>query len=353
MVDMRSTTPPGSPPRDLQRPAPSAPAPNTSEILKALANMAKQSAAATPPPPPPPPQNANNGLPAQDLTHITPSTQIVGSHAIPAPVVTQGPMFPPTSQAMNPSLAGLNMASPFAAFNLNGLGAPSTSQAPSTPMPAYPAMPAPQANSAGGEALQQQLMLIQFLMQQGIPQEQWAPIIAALNAGSANISNPNLAGGVGGVGAGVMAGWPLQAGAPNLWNQGRNDAPSRDRHDAGDSHMRSPTGRYHRDRSRSPPAWGRDRDASPPRRRDSPIYGEYDGGRGDPYDRRGKGRGGRGREHDYRQRSPPGGRRARSPGTPDRYALPPGGGPKWVDHDSTIGPDSIKGETGVVHPRRN
>lgn len=217
--------------------------------------------------------------------------------------------------------AGTNIASLFPGLNLGGAPAQNTSQAP--PMPAFPAIPS-QANFGGAEALNQQVLLIQLLMQQGIPQDQWAPIIQALSSGAAN--------------AGAV-----QAGFQNFWNSnGRNDGQLRD----GSMRSPPPAGRYpNRDRSRSPQGWGRERGQSPPRRRDSPTYGDYDGdsaGRGDPYDRRGRGRGGRGRDNDYRQRSPPGNRRGRSPDTPDRYTLPPGG-PKWVDYDPTVGKDSIKG----------
>ncbi|KAI9787347.1 MAG: hypothetical protein M1816_007633 [Peltula sp. TS41687] len=300
LIHAQSTTPPGSPGRDSRPtdpPASGASAPNTSAILAALASMAKQASAA-------PPANPINAF-AQENTNGIPSMQNPVPQETPAPV-TQASVFPPTMPAMSLPFFGAGMVS-------QAPLAPVT-QAPVFPgaMPAFsaPAMPQPQP---GADALQQQVLLIQFLMQQGIPQDQWGAIMQALSTG-----------GLGG------AGMTPQAGFPNFY------PPSRD------TQMRSPpppTGRYQqRDRSRSPQGW---RNQSPPRRRDSPTYGDYDN-HGDPYDRRGgRGRGGRGRDNDYRQRSPQGNRRGRSPGTPDRYNLPPGG-PKWVDYDPTVGKDSIK-----------
>ena len=110
-----------------------------------------------------------------------------------------------------------------------------------------------------------------------------------------------------------------------------------------DQYVRSPPGRRDRSRSRSPRGWDRRRDGSPNgRRRDSPVYGEYNGHRNDrggDHDRRG-GRGG-GRGNAYRQRSPD---RRRSPSPQRDHDLPPPG-PKWVEYDSSLPKNHIKGKT--------
>lgn len=304
-----STTPPGSPPKDPQPSNPTSTA-RTSEILAALASLSRQVEA--------PPANSIQAF-SQESTSSVPSAQNLVSQQPSAPV-SQAPVFPPSGSAMSLPFVGANVASQFPGFG--GAAAQNTSQAPA--IPAFPAAMPQQANfgGTGAEALQQQVLLIQLLMQQGIPQDQWGVIMQALSAGT-NAGAAALGSGL----AGQQAG--QQAGFQNLW--GRNDNQR-------DIHMRSPppAGRYQRDRSLSPP----------PRRRDSPTYENYDNstGRGDyDGDRRGRGRVGRGRDNDYRQRSPPGNRHFRSPETPDRYNLPPGGSNKWVDHDPTVGKDNIKG----------
>ena len=248
-----------------------------------------------------------------------------------------------------------SLASQFPGMNLNPAlmpnAQPNSLAVPPPPLPP-PSAPPPQPHPVGGaaETIQQQLELIRILMQQGIPQEQWGPILAALSTSNANSAMAGMGGMAGMAGMGALAAGPAPAWPPP--NQaGWAADPSRDpnRTDRGRS---SPPSRY-RDRSRSPRPWGRERDRSPPRRRDSPIYGDYSGdspGRDDPYERRGRGgRGGRGRD-DYRQRSPPTNRRGWSPTDRDRdrdrdvdrYPVPPVG-PKWFDYDPTIGKDNIKG----------
>ncbi|KAI9852038.1 MAG: hypothetical protein M1838_002007 [Thelocarpon superellum] len=298
--NVSSTTPTGTPPQEqlsAPGPAPSngstAGAPNTSAILAALANIAKQNTA-------PPPTTSN--APAQENGFHVSNAQ----NAFPQPVsssVNPSHAFPPTAHSVDVPGGGPSIAPPFSGLNLNGMAAPAAN-APPNPLGALASM-MPQVNAGGAEALQQQLMLIQVLMQQGIPQDQWAPILATLGAGG---MNPGL---------------------QNAWS-GRGDAPSRDRNGP-------------------PPASGHIQ--SPPNR---PTYGEYhgdspgrNGNRGDGFDRN-RGRGGRGRGgNEYRQRSPPPNRRNRSPDGPGRHG-PAVGGPKFLEFDYSIGKDNIKAELRSV-----
>jgi len=169
------------------------------------------------------------------------------------------------------------------------------------------------------QGLAQQVQFLQALQAQGVPQEQWAPLLAVLmNAGGGAAAQPGL----------------QQNGG-----YGRDDS-SRDRNGYSDSYsVRSPSGRYRdRSRSRSPGGYRR-RDASPPRRRDSPVYGNF--GRGDS---RRQGGGGRGSE--YRQRSPQD-RYSRSDSPRDQKLPPPG--PKIIQFDHSLPPNHIKGEC-CMHP---
>lgn len=188
---------------------------------------------------------------------------------------------------------------------------------------AAPAMP-------DGNALGQQLQLLQLLASQGIPQDQWGTALQLFsmtnNMGGANAGQMPGFGAMPGQGAG---GW----GHPDSQNRDDRDR-ERDR-----DYARSPPGGYRR-RSRSPGGWDRRRTASPPRRRDSPVYGEYHGDspgrRGDPRDARGR----RGNDG-YRQRSPPG-RRRRSPSPPRKETDLPPPGPKLLEWDYSIGQGNIK-----------
>lgn len=201
------------------------------------------------------------------------------------------------------------------------------------------------------EALQQQLQILQALQAQGVPQDQWATVLSVLlstSGAAAPIPNtfqaqpnwqPNNA--YAGTGAGVGVGAVAGAG-------GRDD-PSRDRNGFNDQYVRSPSGRHRnpRSRSRSPSGWDRRRDASPPRRRDSPVYGEYDGdpsgrnsGRGS-HGRQGRGRGA---GNDYRQRSPPPDRFRRSASPRHHEVSLPTPGPKWVEYDRSLSEGTIKGK---------
>lgn len=184
----------------------------------------------------------------------------------------------------------------------------------------------PQAATAAmpdGNALGQQLQLLQLLAAQGIPQDQWGTALQLFS----------MTNNMGGANAGQMPGFGAMPGQ-GAGGWGHGDAQSRDDRDR--DYVRSPPGGYRR-RSRSPGGWDRRRTASPPRRRDSPVYGEY---HGDSPGRRGDARGRRGNDG-YRQRSPPG-RRRRSPSPQHKDPNLPPPGPKLIEWDYSIGQGYIK-----------
>ncbi|KAJ5908008.1 hypothetical protein N7495_000690 [Penicillium taxi] len=302
-----TTTPTGSPPLPAEQfagaaqPVNGAAAPDTSSILKALADMAKQNTAAPVAPPV-----------VNPLAAFTP--------AVPQPVPSADSTSLP---AANPYAAVNTMAGPFAAM---GLGQAQNQGVPPNPLTAAAQNPLaamlPQAAAGAmpdANAMAQQLQLLQMLASQGIPQDQWAAalqIFSMTNSmGGAQIPGqmPNFN--------------PLQGQAPVAWPslEGQNErSQDRDR-----EYNRSPGG--YRRRSRSP-GWDRRRAASPPRRRESPVYGEY----GDSPGRRGGRRG-----NEYRQRSPVGRRRlSASPQQKDPNLPPPG--PKFIEWDYSIGQGCIK-----------
>ncbi|KAI9041705.1 Nrd1 complex RNA-binding subunit [Aspergillus affinis] len=336
--NVESTTPEGSPapnyiplggpqqqqqaPNGASSSTPAQSAPDTSSILKALADMAKQNTAAPAPAPP-----------------VAPQTNPL--HALSQPSTVAPPMPPSVDPASHPSngQAGVNpyaagvMGTPFAALGSvpgasPGLVQPQSQSQTPNPLGAAPnplaallpqatAAPTQQTPSMGPDPLQQQLQLLQALAAQGIPQEQWLPALQLLT----NMTAGQAPGGFSMPGQNV-----------NAWGA-RPDSQARDFDRDPRDFMRSPPGQYHRGRSRSP---GWDRRPSPPRRRDSPVYGEY---HGDSPGRRGGDPRGR-RAADYRQRSPPG-RRRRSPSPRKDLALPPPG-KKFIEWDYSIGQNHIK-----------
>lgn len=288
--------------------------------------MAKQNTAAP----------AAPSVPAQ----TSPLNVLNAQNAVPQPVsssVDQASQPASGQAAVNP------FANPFAALgNLaqnQSMVPQSQSQTPN-PIPATQQNPLaallPQAAAAPAispEALQQ-IQLLQLLAAQGIPQEQWATalqILSLTNSANAGMANMNAA----------QTGYNMQTATSQPSWPGRTDAASRDPdrdREKDREYMRSPPGQYRR-RSRSPD-WDRRRDVSPPRRRDSPVYGEYHGDSpsrrgGDPRDARGR------RGNDYRQRSPPG-RRRRTPTPPRKDPSLPPPGPKLVEWDYSIGQGNIK-----------
>lgn len=276
---------------------------DTSAILAALANMAKNSSAA--------PAMAGiaaqasmsnllgvqNGLPHSTLSSVGPSAPN-GQVVNPVGALFAGMSNGVQNQNQNQGAAQQN---PLAAF------------LPQTQMPALPQPAAP----LGPEA-QQQFQLIQLMAAQGIPPDQWGAALQLLQI--QNGQKPNVGG---------LPGFPPPPGV-NPWG-GQAGGPSRD----GPDYMRSPQNQYRR-RSRSP-GWDRRRDPSPPRRRDSPVYGEY---RGDAAGRGRDQRGGR-QGSDYRQRSP-NGKRRRSPTPPRKDQAIPPPGPKSIEFDPSLGKGMIR-----------
>lgn len=305
--DPRSTTPAGTPPKEFiplnesngNIATAGAPRADTSQILKALADMAKTNTTAAP------------GMPSQASPINVPNLQNAYQQhmnssvnpAASAPQYVQPVNVPGAAIGANPFAGVMSSASN---FGLNQ-GMPSGQ----TNVHANPVMP----QGTTPEALQQQVQLIQMLQAQGVPQDQWATVLQVLMA----------AGTVGG-GASSAPAWQQ--------NGGRDDS-SRDRNGYDNSYnMRSPSGRYrgHRSRSRSPSGYNRRREPTPPRRRDSPSYGDY--GRGGRSGRQERNR------NEYRQRSPPAPyRRSDSPG--QEQVLPPPG-PRNLQYDHSLPPNHIK-----------
>lgn len=283
-----------------------APAPDTSKILQALADMAKTNTAA--------------GMPPQASSSNVSNLQSAFTQHMPSSV-NPASSVPPASQSVSGVPGAANGANPFGGLS----SAPNFAQGMPNGQMGMQANAMPQGTSP--EALQQQVQLLQMLQAQNVPQEQWATLLSVLMS----------AGAVGG-GASNAAAQPWQA--QNQGYAGRDD-PSRDRNGYNDQYnIRSPSGRYrsHRSRSRSPTGWDRRREPSPPRRRDSPVYGDYgrDGGRG--------GRGVRGRGNDYRQRSPDRNRRSASPSRQGQDQSLPPPGPKNLQYDQSLPPNHIKGK---------
>ncbi|KAL4771692.1 hypothetical protein BDW60DRAFT_217046 [Aspergillus nidulans var. acristatus] len=343
-IDVESTTPEGSPAPNqallggaqqqssvaangAASATPAQSAPDTSSILKALADMAKQNTAA-----PAAPAAAASVNPLSALSQQTTAPQPASSS------VDQALQSQVSSAGVNPYAA---VANPFAALgNLAqnpALVQPQSQSHTPTPLtvaqnplaallPQATAPPA-QPPTMTPDALQQQLQLLQMLAAQGIPQEQWATALQILT-----LSNPAA---MSNLNAGQAPGFNLPGQNANAWG-GHPEQPR----DFGDrerdrDYMRSPPGGYRR-RSRSP-GWDRRRDVSPPRRRDSPVYGEY---HGDSPGRRGADPRGR-RGNDYRQRSPVG-RRRRSPSPARKDPTLPPPGPKFIEWDYSIGQGNIK-----------
>lgn len=297
--DIVSTTPDGSPrpgfvPLGQSASAPSnnvttaaQPQQDTSAILEALKNMAKQNAAAAPAPVATP-ASLNNLLGTQTGTPQPTSTVNPG----PAPVGANG-------HAVNPLgalLAGMN----------NGAQSQSPANVPQNPLAAF--LPQPQAPVAVPQNpapinpdAQTQLQLLQLLAAQGVPPDQWATALQLLNLQNAS------------GGANTMP-FPPPAQANNWAGPQSRDATTR-----------SPPGQYRR-RSRSP-GFDRRRDLSPRRHRDSPGADQF---RNDRDGRR-----------DYRQRSPPG-RRRRSPSPPAHDTNLPPPGPKMITFDRSLPKGHIK-----------
>ena len=247
-----------------------------------------------------PPQGSGNNVP---------NVQNMYPQSVP-PSVNAATTVPPFPQAVNTgnsgnSYGGMN--------NVPNFPQPLPQmQGGQMNLPANP-MSQPPSTVPSPEQLQQQVQIIQMLQAQGVPQEQWAPVLSVLMAAGNN------------AGAG-----PAPAAQQNFSQTqfGGRDDQSRDRNGYGDQYdMRSPPGRNRRSRSRSPSGYDRRRDPSPRRRRDSPSYG------------RGDDRSGRAGGNPYRQRSPDRYRRSNSP----RGRELPLPGPKSISYDHSMPPNHIRG----------
>ncbi|POS83209.1 hypothetical protein EPUL_004778 [Erysiphe pulchra] len=322
-----STTPPGSPPPDLNSRIGLLNAPNqatpatsdTSAILAALAKMARQntSVASTTAP-------ATPAVPSVPATTAAPHYQtqeklynVSNVHNIPLrqPAALNQPL-PPSFPPLNPLVAqGTYPSIPNNSSNNISNFSNQTNPFPSAPPPVVP-------NTAGLDpAVQQQLLLIKALSDQGLTPDKIAGIISAVGnrvnvppALSLNPQNQSL---------------PVGQGGQNTWGIKMDESRDREGYEA----PRSPSNRYRRrSRSRSPQAWN-NRD-SPLRRREEPSL-EFE--RGSPRTRGDDRNRGRGRTVDYRQRSPP--RRGQSASPPHNFS---NSGNKWIGYDSTIPKGSIK-----------
>lgn len=318
-----STTPPGSPPADLQRafgstmhpgaPAtPAAPATATSapSILQALASLARQNASTS----------ADN------------SYSVSNTHHNGAPAANQTVPFPHVPQPVNVPAASFASQPPYQGAS-NGAYAQSFASNQTNPNTFAAAPPVVQPGGLD-PALQQQILLVKALADQGLTTEQIQAVLAVGAGGLPQAPQPFAA---------QQQSQNQNQNVQNGWNGAAASRPddSRDYNGYHDREaVRSPPNRYRqRSRSRSPPrAWN----SPASRRRDESNTYDFDRNsparnRGDERGRGGAGRGGAARGNDYRQRSPA--RRGRSPSPPRSR----GAGQKWIDHDSSIPKGSIKG----------
>lgn len=175
-------------------------------------------------------------------------------------------------------------------------------------------------------AMQQQLILIKALADQGLSPDKIAGIMATMGHMGQT------------AGAGVVpppAQYPAQNQNQNPLNAQNGWGESRDRNGYHEREVvRSPQHRFRqRSRSRSPPRGWNGHGSPATHRRDENRFD-------DPREQESPGRnrgGGRGRGNDYRQRSPP--RRGHSPSPPQSS----GGSSKWVGHDPSMPKGNIKG----------
>ena len=294
---------------------------------------------------------AASAMPPQaSSSNVTNPPQSSFGQNMPSSVNPPPSSLPPVVQAV--SVPGTTGVLPFAGLssapnypaNLP-MGQSNMQSAPPPPLPPPTMMPqAPGPGLVTPEAFQQPLQILQALHAQGVPQDQWATVLSVLmsSGAAAQAPNPNFP--------------PQQP----SWQQNGAYAPrddaSRDRNGYNDQYMRSPPPGRHRNRSRSrsPASWDRRRDATPPRRRDSPVYGDYDGdgsGRNNSRGNFGRPNRGNGSNSDYRQRSPTQDRfrRSASPRRPDNGLPAPG--PKWMEYDRTMAEGTIKGKSCLCNSK--
>ncbi|CAD6590322.1 MAG: hypothetical protein ASARMPREDX12_004254 [Alectoria sarmentosa] len=189
-IDPRSTTPIGTPPKEFipfndsngNFAAAGAPRADTSQILKALADMAKTNTTAAPAMPsqasPINIPNLQNAYQQHMNSSVNPATSAPYGHSVNVP-----------GAAIGPNPFAVNQGMPGGQTNVH----------------ANPVMP----QGTTPEALQQQVQLIQMLQAQGVPQDQWATVLQVLMA------------------AGTVGGGVASAPAQPSWQQqngGRDDS---------------------------------------------------------------------------------------------------------------------------------
>ncbi|KAH7040535.1 uncharacterized protein B0I36DRAFT_12036 [Microdochium trichocladiopsis] len=292
-----STTPPGSPPPGPGLPGlgeikPTSQAPPNA-ILAALSNLARQHPASTAPASTSAPANAYSIPPTQPYTQ-TQSQTPVSFPPVPPPVSIPGMPFPFPQLGQAPAVNPSSQPPSFPGIT------------PGMPPPVVP----PPVSGAMDTNLQQQVMLIKLLADQGVPLDKIPAIVAAMQ----NNQAPSV----------PAAAPPVSApqGPAATYGQGTWGP---------DRQARSPERYRNRSRSRSPGRqWDSQRSPRGPRN-----------GHGSSSDRRSpdQGRGQHGRDN-YRQRSPPG-RHGRSP-SPHRNSQSGPSTEKWVDYDRSIPQGSIK-----------
>lgn len=177
-------------------------------------------------------------------------------------------------------------------------------------------------------SMQQQLMIIKALADQGLTPDKIATIMASMGHMGQMGQLPGV--------APPTVQYPHQNQNQNPLNVQNGWGESRDHngyHESPREEVRSPQHRFRqRSRSRSPARGWNGHGSPATHRRDENRFGERE--QESPGRNRG---GGRGRGNDYRQRSPP--RRGHSPSPPQSS----GGGSKWVGHDPAMAPGNIKG----------
>ncbi|EPQ67804.1 Bgt-4476 [Blumeria graminis f. sp. tritici] len=317
----KTTTPPGSPPADLSsrlglsnasNTAPTAVS-DTSAILAALANMARQSTAGPTTNPQYQSQDAPFNLPnAQNIPSAQQSAS--SNHNFLTPFQT--PLTAPVpATSYTPQLNGPSNNTPTFSAQTNTFG-----NIQPVPQTISPPVPQPIAPAAGLDpSVQQQLLLIKALSDQGFSPDKIAGIIAAVGNGGSIPSSQAFIG---------QNQNPVSQNGQNVWATKPEDSRERDNFEA----ARSPHRIRRRSRSRSPAGWNT-RD-SPIRRRDEPSA-EHE--RGSPLPRADDRNRGRSRATEYRQRSPQHLAHSLSPTNQSNTIN------KWVSHDSTIPKGSIKG----------
>ncbi|KAI8630905.1 hypothetical protein F5Y19DRAFT_39198 [Xylariaceae sp. FL1651] len=336
-----STTPVGSPPPGPGLPGlpeakpPTTEAPNA--IMEALANIARQNITAPP---------LSNSVPAAASPYNMPTTQMGAMPQQPVLPTTQNHTSTPAPAPFLAATQPVNVPKlpyPYTPHPPSHTQPPTQSQPFMPPVtasnqaPSYPGVVpvAPPAATGGvmDPNVQQQVMLIKLLADQGVPVDKIPMIIAGIQNSGGGASTAAAAATLQ---PSVPPSMPLQPQVQpgqqpygSSWGQeGFRPDESRDR---SFNQVRSPPTYHDRSRSRSPLRHWDQRDSA--RGRDFGAYGPNSPGpeRIDDRERRARG-------SDYRQRSPPA-RRGRSPTPPQVYPQP---GAKWVDYDRSLPQGHIK-----------